>query len=110
MFWRKIEVKNQKKPLPRLAKVHVLNGVWVCMCGGAEEGVAGSPEGFLVWRLLHVVPRTQFSLSNKEELKAPGPRVVQIHFTRNTTSSVSKYYFRAYKTCFFSLAWFLYRI
>lgn len=80
MFWRKeTEVENQKKLLPRLAKVHVLNGVWVCMCGGAEEGVAGSPEGFLLWRLLHVVPRTQFSLSNGEELKAPGPRVVQIH-------------------------------
>lgn len=32
MFWRKeIEVENQKKPLPRLAKVHVLHGV--CVCG-----------------------------------------------------------------------------
>lgn len=50
-----------------------------CVWAGPEEGAAGSPEGFLVWRLLHVVPRTGFSLSNEEELKAPGPRVVQIH-------------------------------
>lgn len=29
--------------------------------------------------LLHVVPQTKLSLENQGELKAPGPRVVQIH-------------------------------
>lgn len=77
MFWRKeIEVENQKNHYRDWQKYMFCT---VCVCVGAEEGVAGSPEGFLVWRLLHVVPRTQFSLSNEEELKAPGPRVVQIH-------------------------------
>lgn len=35
--------------------------------------------------LLHVVLRTEFSLQNCKELKAPGPRVVQIHSLQGTS-------------------------
>lgn len=42
-------------------------------------------RGRLLWKvlsleiLLHVVPRMELSLENEEELKVPGPRIVQIH-------------------------------
>lgn len=98
--------KESRKPLilQRLAKGHVLNGVWVCVCGRA---MAGSCEVLSREILLHVVPRgLEFLFKTSRSSRHQDLGLCKYLFTRNTTSSVSKHYFRAYKTCFFFLVWF----
>lgn len=60
--------------------------------------------------LLHVVPQPKLSLENQGSSRHQDPGLCKYTLYMNTTSAVSKHYFRAYKTCFFSLTWFLYRI
>lgn len=73
-------------------------------------GMVGSRKKFLVWRFCFVWS-LGWNFENEEELKAPGPRIVQIHSLQGTPPvPFLNNYFRAYKTCCFSLAWFLYLI
>lgn len=52
------------------------------VCGRSAEGLWNGGQALLrssqLGGLLPVVPQTEPSLQNSEELKAPGPRVVQI--------------------------------
>lgn len=76
--WGK-RVENKKNRVIDWQKDIIWNGAWVCMCmWGAQMGMAGSPE-------LSFADSASCGPSAKTvswelgELKAPGPRVVQIH-------------------------------
>lgn len=71
-------VENQNN-LQRLAKGHVLKWCMGVHMWRPWEGMAALLRNSHLQILLHVVPQTKLSLENQGELKAPGPRVVQIH-------------------------------
>lgn len=50
-----------------------------CAYVKAMGGMAALLRNSHLQILLHMVPQTKLSLENQGELKAPGPRVVQIH-------------------------------